>query len=202
MQRIRDQLDDMKEHPTDAPHDLFKFYGFSPSVFTISENRDYSKYSVVVKDRGGRNYYVPFGWKRFGLRLKTKKNVAFNETTCVGFFTADIQIIKEIVTTGKFTMDKSLNAAQGLITQYVYVTPFIDYLEFSGRPCEMPRDLGLNIGGSLKFRVVLQCRVPSALIVEVPDPSPYYSQNIRENSVWRVPSDSIIPYAICIKQLE
>ena len=197
MQKIRQELEKSKQMVKEAPHPIFKYYNFPLRIFNQLGNRDYSKYSVVIKQKGGRNYYLPFGWVRFGLQVEDPDRV-FTSSTCVGFYTADIMIIKEISTTGRFPKDDF----GGTATQYVYLTPFIDHLEFSGRPCEVPKDLGLIMGGNSKFRVVLQCRVSFDLIVEIPDPSPYYSQSIWENSIWRVPADRVTPYAICLKQLQ
>ena len=199
MDRFRHQMELFKQTPKEPPHSLLKYYKFPPVLFNITENRDYTRYSVVVKKRGGRNYYIAFGWLRFGLHIKNSGEI-FNKSTCVGFYTAEIRIIKEICISRRFPSDENLPI--GISNQYVYLTPYIDHLEFSGAICEVPRDLGLNMGGFRNFRVVLQCRVPSHLILEIPDPSPYYSQNIRENSVWRVPANSVFPYAICIKELE
>jgi hypothetical protein len=196
MLKIYQEAEALRNIPKEPPHKLFKYYNFPLSIFTISENRDYTKYSAVIKNRGGRSYYIPFGWMRFGLQVP---KTIFNKDSCVGFYTADIQILKEICISGKFPLE-SLPGYSDL--SFVYVTPFIDHLEFSGRACELPRDFGLDLGGNRRYRVVLQCRIPSHLIVEVPDPSPYYSQSIRENAIWRVPAGSLVAYAICIKELE
>lgn len=199
MQKIRRQLEAFQQAPKEPPHPLLKFYNFPTSIFHISENRDYSKYSAVVKQRGGRNYYIPFGWVRFGLKVENPSNI-FTNSTCVCFYAADIDIIFKICITGKFPDDEFKSVGSPI--QYIYLTPYIDHLEFSGRACEMPKDIGLHLGGNDRFRVVLQCRVPNHLITEVPDPSPYYSQSIRENSIWRVPMEQVAPYAICIKQID
>ena len=199
MRKFRIQVEEYKQSAKEPPHTLFKYYNFPSSIFHVPENRDYSKYSAMVQRRGGRNYYVPFGWVRFGLKLADPSAVFSGNSTCVGFYTADIEMILNICTKGRFPEDEFKSV--GAPVQYVYLTPYIDHLEFSGRPCEVPRDLRLNIGGNTRYRVALQCRVPNHLIVEVPDPSPYFSQSIRENAVWRVPESHVVPYAICLKEI-
>lgn len=54
------------------PHPLFEFYRFPKDVFDKSFNADYASYPLFVQQRGGRNYYTPIGWTRYGINTKSR----------------------------------------------------------------------------------------------------------------------------------
>ncbi|CAG9320706.1 unnamed protein product [Blepharisma stoltei] len=184
------------------PHPLFEFYKFPKEAFDRSRNANYEKFPLFVQERGGRNYYTPCGWVRYGLNVENKyqdANWLTSDSWAIGYYAADIETIREIVRTNDFSVDAKVQEMGNL---YMFLTPFIDHLDHSGPLTMLPREVPWGFDGNSKYKVVLQCKVQSSVILELQDPSPFFNTRTRELILWRAPIDCVRPYTILIKQIE
>jgi len=181
-------------------------------VFDFRFNQDFravkkdNKHEVLK--RGGEDYYIPCGWKKFAARVKGKYDdgndawlgldgsdgewaVAYHGTkhNCLP------GILEKGLFVGPAQVWQASNAVSGgKVGTGVYCTPNIDEvaaLEVYAKPAKAS-------GHDVQF--VMQCRVRPGAIKKVHEPSRTFGRGLKYDLIWVIndPKD-IRPYAVLVR---